>query len=288
MLVEYKGEEATITVTSTSEQPSIVPGLCALVDMYSCLPPPQPDWGYYSKRGSVCGIPICCYQDVEEQTIRITQQILTDMLRNVDDSIVARMKKLGMEIAIISRKQYTTDIPAHWYLKGRKTGDGREYDEETRGLGATVSCPVMSVGEECVLMSEDSKYPSESILVHEFAHAVMNLGLWKTPLLQSVHDAFNHAIAKGLYKEGSYVASNAQEYWAEMSQAWFHATIREDVTSGVTTRRAVKRRDPRLAEILATVWGRDGTWLYPQSAPAKFTTRKKRKKSLWRRIWRFL
>jgi hypothetical protein len=42
-----------------------------------------------------------------------------------------------------------------------------------------------------------------------------------------------------------------------------------DVTSGVNTREKLKRKDPELASILATVFG-DGPWRYPLTAPQPF------------------
>jgi len=202
------------------------------------------------------------------------------MLAFVSPTVIDRMIALGAELAIIGSKQSTTDIPAHSYLKGQQCEDGRDYDTQTRGLGGTIAHPVTSVGEENILMSADERYPTESILVHELSHAVMNLGMFGTPQLDAIHAAFESAIEKGIYCKGSYIASNAEEYWAESSQAWFHATVRTDVTSGLTTRRAVRKRDPMLATILLDVYG-DGSWRYLQTAPRKF----RKSAGRWRRIW---
>ena len=126
--------------------------------------------------------------------------------------------------------------------------------------------------------------------------------------------------------------ANASEYWAEGTQAWFEATVREgalggaarwrggqmrscgvacraggaqpstqpsvarsccqhrataagaaaapaaDVTSGVNTRERVKARDPRLAALLAAVYG-DGAWRYPATAPRAFARPGKRRRA---------
>jgi len=52
-------------------------------------------------------------------------------------------------------------------------------------------------------------------------------------------------------------------------QAWFHATVRQDVTAGITTRAELRRRDPQLAAVMEEVWG-NGSWKYPDTAPKKF------------------
>ena len=50
---------------------------------------------------------------------------------------------------------------------------GRDIDGTTRGLGGTLELPVTSCGEENITMLDDSRYPMESILVHEMGHTVM-------------------------------------------------------------------------------------------------------------------
>jgi hypothetical protein len=56
---------------------------------------------------------------------------------------------------------------------------GRCFDEACRGLGGGPSVPTTSVGEENCTMVDDGRYPMENILVHEFAHTVMDVGMSK-------------------------------------------------------------------------------------------------------------
>jgi hypothetical protein len=75
---------------------------------------------------------------------------------------------------------------------------GRDMDSTTRGLGGTAESPVTSCGEENLLMEDDACYPSENILVHEFGHAVMNIGLSAADrerirqLYRAAHDSGNY------------------------------------------------------------------------------------------------
>jgi hypothetical protein len=43
------------------------------------------------------------------------------------------------------------------------------------------------------------------------------------------------------------------------TEAWFESTIRKDINGGVNTRGQLKAHDPRLASIMAEIWG-DGLW----------------------------
>jgi len=252
--------------------------LTPLHELFGCLPP-IPEWGGYAKRRTVDGIPVCAHSIVDERAVDFAAKVVSGMLSRVNPLVIHKMNAYGVEVAIISRQQATTDIPAHGHLKHRKTSDGRCFDKGTRGLGATISCPVLSTGEENILMLRggENRYPSESILVHEFAHAVMNIGLWNTDLYTAIVNAYREACQDQLYNKSSYVMSNAEEYFAEMSQAWFEATVRKDVTSGVITRKELKKRDPRLAKLMRNIWG-NGRWRYLDDAPYQsFQTSKARR-----------
>lgn len=63
--------------------------------------------------------------------------------------------------------------------------------------------------------------------------------------------------------------SNVDEFWAEGTQAWFDATVRTDVNSGVNTRVKLKAHDPQLAAVLAHVFG-DGPWRYGHTSKKQF------------------
>jgi hypothetical protein len=84
-----------------------------------------------------------------------------------------------------------------------------------------------------------------------------------------VKNCYNNAISKGAYPKNIYIGSNADEYWAESTQAWFEATVRTDVTGGVRTKHELAERDPELAKVMLRVYG-GNTWVYPDSAPKKF------------------
>lgn len=220
------------------------------------------------RRATIHGvIDVTAIDAVSDEAVAACVDCVTSIMDDMPEreAVLSAMARVGVEIAIIGVQQKTTDIPAHAHLKGQSVcvGPARSFDDGTRGLGATVACPVMSVGEENILPEtyRDVRYPDESILVHEFAHTVMNIGLRDTQLYLDIKDAYCVAKRNQLYDPQSYCMENEDEYWAEMSQAWFGATRRKDVTSGVTTRLQVMERDPRLAAVMLRVWGNSpGRW----------------------------
>ena len=115
-------------------------------------------------------------------------------------------------------------------------------------------------------MLDEDKFGSESILVHEFGHCVMNCG-FSPDQHCSVTRAYKNALQQGAHGDAStYMMSNVQEYWAEMTQAWFHASARSDVNNGIRTRADVQRRDPQAAALLRQVYG-DARWRYTTDCP---------------------
>ena len=103
-----------------------------------------------------------------------------------------------------------------------------------------------------VLRYPGDPYDTESILVHEFAHAMHDMGLKRVdeefdPRLQAIYD---EAMAEGLW-EGKYAATNHHEYWAEGVQSYFDTNRPPDHDHNhVDTRDELAEYDPRLFELI--------------------------------------
>ena len=91
----------------------------------------------------------------------------------------------------------------------------------------------------------------------------MNVGL-TDEARGRISSAFANAREAGDLDNDSYMMSNAEEFWAEGAQAWFHASMRSDVNCGINTRDGVIHRVPELAALLREVFG-DGAWRYDTS-----------------------
>lgn len=126
----------------------------------------------------------------------------------------------GAEMHIIATEQKTSDLPEYLGLKGKPYKDNRgitykSVDERARGFGSMYAC----CPEENLL--EGTYY---DICVHEFAHVVMNFGL-DNVLKKKINVRYKIALTKGLWK-GDYAATDALEYWAEISSRYFGANAK--------------------------------------------------------------
>ena len=103
-------------------------------------------------------------------------------------------------------------------------------------------------------------------MVHEFAHAIHQMGLNTVDpdfdaRLEVIYTA---AKEKGLWKN-TYAITNKAEYWAEGTQSWFDTNrVNDDQHNHVDTRAKLKGYDPALASLLTEVFG-DTEWRYTQA-----------------------
>ena len=121
----------------------------------------------------------------------------------------------------------------------------------------------MSCAEENLLCLRGDPYSTENIMIHEFAHAILEMGLGPLdPEFRGrVREAYRQAMEEGLWKE-KYAASNDHEYWAEGVQSWFDTNREHDHDHNhVNSREELQEYDPRLAALIAEAFG-EHRWRY--------------------------
>jgi hypothetical protein len=211
----------------------------------------------YTQHRDVHGLPIIASGRVHPMALDEAAFLIEHMIGHRPDVLQA-MADHRTRYVIMACSEFTTDIPEHRDLYPRSWWDVR-----ARGLGATNTRPAVSCGEENLLALEGDPYSTENILIHEFAHAIHQMGLVDTD--PSFNGQLKQAYADALEADrwaGTYAATNHFEYWAEGVQSWFN-TNREndDQHNAVNTREELKAYDPALATLCASVFG-DGDWRY--------------------------
>jgi hypothetical protein len=235
---------------------ALLPTGCA-----SLQPPPkslQLD-PFYAKYVDADGIPIVSSNRVPDAALLHASELLDGMLSNRPDLRKA-LADGHVRVAIMAETEVTTDIPEHSKLKPKEYWDAR-----ARGLGGTPYIPTTSCGAENLLGSATDPYRGESILIHEFAHSVHEVGMLALDsnfdgALQAQYEAAMHS---GLWKN-SYAATNHKEYWAEGVQDYFDCNLRADPANGVhnhvRTREELMAYDPELAALVESVFKTNWRW----------------------------
>jgi len=163
-----------------------------------------------------------------------------------------------VRFAVMAYDELTTNVPEHSDLSPAKY-----WDRRARGLGATVRRPAVSCGEENLLQFPGDPYSTENILIHEFAHAMHEMGFntVEPDFHQTLSSLYKRAMDEGLW-EGKYAARNPMEYWAECVQSFFGTNRENDHDHNhVDTRKELAEYDPRIHGLIERSF-RQHDWRY--------------------------
>jgi hypothetical protein len=226
-------------------------------------PPPQAEFDrlklspWYAKYVSADGFPVVGSKNVTDHAILEAAWLVRHMLAHRPDCREALIKN-KVRLAVMAYNEFTTDVPEHSGLQ-----PAEYWNRRARGLGPTRARPAVSAAEENLLCLKGDPYAAENILIHEFGHAVQDMGM-KTadPAFdRRIREAYENAKEADLWK-GTYAMTNYHEYWGEGTQSWFDTNRRNDNQhNDIDTREKLKKYDPALAKLLEEVYG-DGPWRY--------------------------
>jgi hypothetical protein len=212
---------------------------------------------FYQKYVDVGGMPVVGSAKVSDFALREAAWIVDKMLGKRPD-ILRAMAENKTRLAVMAYTEYTTDVPEHSKLESRVF-----WDRRARGLGATKRAPAVSCGEENLLCMPNDPYSTENICIHEFAHAIHEMGMSKVdPTFdRRLREAHHSATNAGLWK-GTYAFTNPYEYWAEGVQNWFDNNRENDsLHNHVNTRAEMKDYDKGLSALCNEVFG-EIPWRY--------------------------
>lgn len=212
---------------------------------------------HYRKYVSVEGFPIVGSAKVSDYALLEAAYIVRHMLSHRPD-VREALTKNKVRLAVMAHDELTTSVPEHSDLKPAEF-----WNRRARGLGPTYQRPAASCAEENLLCLKGDPYAAENILVHEFGHAIHDMGAATVDKTfdKRVRKAYEAAKKAGLWK-GTYAMNNHHEYWGEGTQSWFDTNRKnDDIHNDVDTREKLKKYDPTLASLLEEVYG-DGNWRY--------------------------
>lgn len=203
------------------------------------------------------GFPVVGSEKVADAALLEASKIVFSMLDGRED-ILRAMAGNRVRLTVMAVSERTCDVPEHSDLTPREY-----WNRRARGLGATPHRPSVSCGEENLLCCPGDPYATENILVHEFAHAIHQMGLSTVdPTFdRRLKAAYEAALKDGKWKN-CYAAENHFEYWAEGVQSWFDTNRENDALHNhVNTREELRNYDPALASLCEEIFG-DKPWRY--------------------------
>lgn len=268
LTTERQGEGKSLDIVNdgTNDKPRLAPtanfsGQHWRITKETSVTAPPPALGldaFYKKYLDNEGIPIVSSQKVPDEALYQARSVVRQMLSQIPN-VRQELAKRRVRVAIIAASEGTTDIPEHAFLKNDPVTN---WDWRARGLGATVTVPVSSGAEENVLCYGVDPFGGEDILMHEFAHAIYEVGLvFSDSAFQGrLNAAFQNARQVGLWTD-SYAITNASEYFAEGVQTWFNvndeAIPADGMHNHVNTRAELQAYDPTLYALLEQYFAAD-------------------------------
>ena len=200
---------------------------------------------FYTQWIDVEGLPVVASAKVNPYAVKEAAYLIRQVIGH-RPVVLQALAQNNVRFAVMAYNELTTEIPEHSDLQ-----PDYYWDRRARGLGSTPARPAVSCGEENLLNYQGDPYSTENILVHEFAHAIHQMGL--NTVDPSFDDRlevmFDAAVEKGLWKD-TYAITNKAEYWAEGTQSWFDTNrANDDQHNHVDTRDKLKKYDPSLATL---------------------------------------
>ncbi len=177
---------------------------------------------YYTQAVDLDGIRIKASGAVAPEALDVAADIVGTMLAHRPD-IAGRMAEAGASMAIIPKDGYITEIPELAFLRGRTDPNGNPYDSfRVRGAGGIPGQTTTVTSEENLLDLEEDKtrFWAEDITVHEWAHAIENLGFDDETRAEWLN-LFLRAREAGLWPNAfAMKVDGGREFFAEMPQSY--------------------------------------------------------------------
>ena len=213
---------------------------------------------FYKKCIMLDGLPIVSSEKVPDKALFEANRLAKIMLAKCPDATKAMVKN-RVRVAIMAETEQTLDIPEHSDLQ--KAFPETDWNKRARGLGATLERPAISAAEENLLRYKTDRYRGESIFIHEFSHAMMDMGLAysRKGFSASVTRCFQNAKKMKLW-EKTYAETNEHEYWAECVQSYFNSNISlakpNGIHNDIATPEKLKAYDPEIYAVIESVYGK--------------------------------
>jgi alpha-glucosidase len=202
---------------------------------------------FYKKHVSAGGLPVLSSDKVADEALLEARYLILQMLADREDILKALVKN-KVRFVVMAASEMTTDVPEQRDMMPKEY-----WDKRARGLGGQVT----SCGEENLLNLKGDRYKNENILIHEFAHAIHEIGLRTVddPFDARLRKAYSKAMDNERWKD-TYAATNHKEYWAEGVQAYFDcaAPPAKGVHNDCNTREKLKDYDPELFALIDEVF----------------------------------
>ncbi|WP_322797176.1 hypothetical protein [Tepidiforma sp.] len=197
----------------------------------------------YTQIAEAAGIAIVANSSVSPRALEAARATVERFFR--DNDLEQQLAADGAYVIVAASDQGVLDLPEFRCLDDSAA---RDFFTHVCGVADRADYPVVTVNEDDLLGRRSGPCGGLNILYHELGHLVQG---WALPPADyfDVRQYYQDAISAGKYR-GDYAATNANEYFAEGTQAYF---LHSDL-EGRRDRAWLKSYDPQLYELLARTY----------------------------------
>lgn len=198
----------------------------------------------YTQVREAAGLSIVANANVDPAALDQAAKTIERVFRDNDreDSLAAD----GAYVIVADRDQGVLDLPEFRCLD---SSSNQAFFSHVCGVADRADYPVVTVNELDLLGDRHGPCEGLNILYHELGHLVQGWTLDQADYFD-IHQFFQDAVSDGKYHD-DYAATNANEYFAEATQAYFlSADLR-----GRRDREWLQEYDPQIFKLLETVYG---------------------------------
>ena len=227
-------------VSQTSGTPRLAPESSVCQGILRVPPPgaPQVFSPEYTQIRHASGFAIVANADVDPEALDEAEETVNRVFRNNDleESLIAE----GAYVIVAASDQGVLDLPE---FRCMDTAENQDFYSHVCGVADRADYPVVTVNERDLLGNRRGPCGGLNILYHELGHMVQG---WALPPADyfDIRGYFQDATSSGKYKD-QYASRNANEYFAESVQAYFHT---QDGRS--RDRDWLETYDPQIHELL--------------------------------------
>jgi len=190
-------------------------------------------------------------------------RVLREMMSRSPEDVLKRMVDKKVRLVVIPKDKKLTDLPQAESLKGKKTLDGRSWDD-VRGAANIIQKDgsiAVFAGEENLVKDGKTNYPKDYLPVHEWAHSVKDYGLDASGDLsdKKVKEVFETVKKSSGPFPDEYASTTPGEFFAEYTSlwfgTWFPVTNKDGTKPGPKDEAWIKKNAPEMHAILTRLYG---------------------------------
>lgn len=197
----------------------------------------------YTKRLSAAGLTIVGDAEVDDAAMDIARKTVETMFR--ENNLAETLAADGAYVIVADSTQGVLDLPEFGCLSNAAND---AFYSHVCGVADRADYPVATVNELDLMGDRSGPCAGLNILYHEVGHLVQG---WAVPPADyfDIRQIYQDALNSGKYR-GQYAATNANEYFAEATQAYFFHADAE----GRHDRAWLGEYDPAIFELLDRVY----------------------------------